>query len=115
VSVTEKDASWRFDLSTYKDATIWNDASTGSGTKTMPLMALSYAVSANSGLKNAKGNPVMVVEAGKLGGFPGDLIMKGKTLKREHLGRVLRFRHGGRSNMPALEGRDYTMRGHMGM
>lgn len=115
VSVSEKEASWRFDVSTYKDATIWVDANTSSGVKTVPILSLSYAVSANSGLRNVKGNPAMIVEAGKLGVFPGDLTKQGNTIvKAEHLGRVLRFRHGGNANMPALKGYDYTMRGHMG-
>lgn len=111
VRVAEKDANWRFQMSTYKDETVWPDADTGSAQKVCPLMSLSYGVSANAGLRNVKGSPVMVVEAGKLGIFPGN-IYKGAdvAIAGEHLGRALRFRHGGRANQPALVGWDFTDR-----
>lgn len=110
VSVAQKDASWRFQVSSYKDQTIWPDAQTGMGPVTSPIAWMSYGANAHAGLRNAKGNPIMIVEAGKSGVFPGNFTrMDGSTVNAaDHLGQVLRFQHGGKSNIRALQGLDYT-------
>ncbi len=117
VSVVEKDAAWRFDVLSYKGSPIWPDASAGDGPTVLPLLWMSYGVNASAGLKNVKGTPAMIVEAGKLGIFPEPLINRGgsQVVNPDNLPHGLRFRHGGKvSGKPALAGRDWTLRQNYG-
>ena len=68
------------------------------------LLSMSYGANAIAGLRNAKGSPALIVEAGKFGLFPKAL---GNT-KADNLAWALRFRHDGKAGRPALAGYDYT-------
>jgi prepilin-type N-terminal cleavage/methylation domain-containing protein/prepilin-type processing-associated H-X9-DG protein len=108
VQLTSTDYDHR--IYSYKGGQLWpNTASTAP--ITMPVLWTSYGANASAGLRNVKGTPIMVVEAGKLGVFPESF---GPTSQGVHvadnLGKALRFRHGGRSRTPFLGGKgsDFT-------
>lgn len=87
---------------------IWRN---GAGTNVgIDLLWLSYGANASAGLQGVKGNPILIVEAGKNGVFAEQFV--GPTTyynyPMDHLGWTLRFRHGSRANDPALRGKDWT-------
>jgi len=96
-------ATWRHDVYTYKGKLLAENVS-GQVTANVPVLWMSYGTNASAGLTNAKGRPVLVVEAAKLGVFPENL----SGYPSDHLGWALRFRHGGTANVPNLAGADYT-------
>ncbi len=102
-------ASWRHDVYSYDGKTIAIDIQ-GVVAAQIPLMWMSFGANASAGLKGVKGNPVLVAEAGKPGIFPEKL----GNYPFDHLGWVLRFRHGGYSGKPFLRGADWT-RGTLGL
>ncbi len=102
--VVDKQAGFRFDVYSYKGQTIWPDAKVGSGPTSVPLLWMSYGANASAGLRNVKGSPVLIVEAGKLGLFPEQL----GGFKADNLPWAMRFRHGDRATKP-LTGCDYTI------
>ncbi len=117
VRIQEKEAAWRFDVLTYKERTLWPDAQPGNGPVSLPLLWMSYGVNASAGMKNVSGYPALIVESGKLGVFPENLTKRGystPTYPADHLGRVLRFRHGPRSGVKVLTGYDYNRKGLVG-
>jgi prepilin-type N-terminal cleavage/methylation domain-containing protein len=67
-------------------------------TFTAPLMWGSYGLNVSAGLKNVKGNPVLVAECRKWGIFPETLqsTRTSSPYTRDDLRQVLRFRHGGK-------------------
>ena len=98
-------ASWHFNVLTYDGKLLWRDAGRGSGTARMPIMWMSYSGNAEAGLKNVKGNPILIVEGGKFGIFPRSLP---NGYPADNLSKALRFRHDGRDPHPGLRGLDYT-------
>lgn len=109
--IAEKEAGWHFDVLSYKGELLWQNAMPGSGNRVIPILWMSYGANASSGLKNIKGIPAFVVEAGKPGIFAEDLY-KGseRVVARENLRRPLRFRHGGKNKDAEMWGWDYTDR-----
>jgi prepilin-type processing-associated H-X9-DG protein len=101
-------ASWHFNVLNYDGKLLFRDAGRSGGSALMPLMWMSYAANASGGLKNVRGNPILITEAGKAGVFPEDLPSSSPAYPRDHLGRVMRFRHGDRSPLPGLVGYNYT-------
>lgn len=99
-TIRKTEAGWRHDVKSYLGKTIANDIQSSPVQATIPLLWLSYGANASSGHKNAKGNQIMIVEAGKQGVFPEQM----GNYPSDHLGWVLRFRHAGRSNQPQLQG-----------
>ncbi len=105
---------WQHDGYHYKGSQLWQNTAS-SGPITIPLLWTSYGANASAGLRNVKGSPILVAEAGKLGIFPEDF---GKTSQgthtRDNLAKVLRFRHGGKANNPHLGGKgsDFTRQFH---
>ena len=97
----------------YKGELLWKNTRSGGVPIQMPLLWMSYGANASAGLLNTKGTPVLLVEAGKLGVFPESF---GGTSQgyhyADHLGKSLRFRHGGRVHKKGLggAGSDFTVR-----
>jgi len=100
-------ATWSFNVETYQGKTIIQNAGRSGGSHWTPVLWMSYGANASSGLKDVKGSPILIVEAGKLGVFPEKL---GKY-QADHLGRVLRLRHGGRDPRVGLTGLNYVGNG----
>ncbi len=96
-------ATWRHDVYTYKGELIAQDVG-GGVHATVPLLWMSFGANASAGLKNVKGSPILIAEAGKPGIFPENL----HSYPSDHLGWALRFRHGGRTEKPAVAGADWT-------
>ncbi len=96
-------AVYRHDILSYKEETIWSSVSGRTAERSVPILWLSYAANASSGVAGVKGNPILAVEAYKPGIFPEDL----GTYPRDNLAWALRFRHGGKANHPKLAGLDY--------
>jgi prepilin-type N-terminal cleavage/methylation domain-containing protein len=104
----------------YRGRTLWPRASTQTGSATVPLMWMSYGSNALAGLRSMKGNAILIIEAGKpgifpqaIGQYPADLSKSGDPgITAADIGKVtgkpLRFRHGGKSSDPKLQGRDYN-------
>lgn len=102
-------ASWHFNVETYTGKTICTDAGRTGGSYSTPLLWMSYGANAAAGLKNVKGNPILIVEAGKFGIFPKHPNASSfGSYQFDHLGRALRFRHGGRDPRPYLTGFNYV-------
>jgi prepilin-type N-terminal cleavage/methylation domain-containing protein len=97
-------ATWSFNVETYLGKTLIENAGRNGGTYLTPLLWMSYGANASAGLKDIKGSPILIIEAGKLGVFPEKL---GKY-QADHLGRALRFRHGGRNPQKGLTGFNYV-------
>lgn len=110
IRVAEKESAWRMDVLTYKEEMVWPRAESGSSSKVVPMLWMSYAANASAGLRNVKGNPVLIVEAAKLGVLPETLVGK-STAAADPLNRALRFRHGNRARHAFLQGYDWTRRG----
>ncbi len=99
----------------YKGEQLWENTSTGGGTVRVPILWMSYGANASAGLQNVKGTPALIVEAGKLGVFPEAFGQTSQgTHHADHLGKSLRFRHGGKASVPGLGGRgsDFTQQFH---
>ncbi len=107
--ISKGNASWRHDVYSYDGKTIALNVQ-GTVTAQIPLMWMSFGANASAGLKGVKGNPILVAEAGKPGIFPEKL----GSYPFDHLGWVLRFRHGGYSGKSFLRGADWT-RGTLGL
>ena len=89
----------------------------------LPIGWMSYGANASAGLLNVKGNPIMLMESATMGVFPQSLDpdpsrLQGPTIRpqateaqvmrpQDHLGRVLRFRHGSRGSADYLTGFNY--------
>lgn len=108
-------ASWHYIVEDYNGKTICTDAGRNSTPFLAPLLWTSYGANAAAGLKNVKGNPILIVEAGKLGIFPKYSDPRGLnrfpsfgSYPADHLGRALRFNHGGREPRPFLTGFNYV-------
>lgn len=97
-------ATWWFNVETYEGKLLIENAGRSGGTYWTPLLWLSYSANASAGLKDVKGNPILLVEAGKPGVFPETL----GSYPKDHLGRVLRFHHGGRNPHKGLIGYKYV-------
>jgi len=97
---------WQHNLFDYKQKMIYGEypVSYGGFPIPLPILWMSYGGNATAGLKNLKGTPILLIEAGKLGVFPYTL----GSYKNDHLGAALRFRHGGTSGVRAMKGYDYT-------
>jgi prepilin-type N-terminal cleavage/methylation domain-containing protein len=100
-------AAWSYNVESYQGKTIFTNAGRAGGSAWAPVLWMSYAANASSGLKNVKGNPLLIAEAGKLGIFPEKM----GNYPADHLGRVVRFRHGVRDPRPGLRGIDYVQNG----
>jgi len=98
------EATWRHDLFSYKGETIALGVEQSPVHATIPLLWMSYGASASAGLKDIKGMPLLIAEAGKLGIFAERL----GAYPSDHLGWALRFRHGSRVNKSDLQGADWT-------
>lgn len=89
----------------YRGQLLWTN-SKANGPFSIPLFWTSYGANAFAGLRNVKGSPIVVAEAAKLGVFPDEFA---KTVQgshpADHLGKTLRFRHGGRVNERFLGGK----------
>ncbi len=113
-TVRRDQTGWRHDGYHYKGPQLWENTASD-GPITIPLLWTSYGANASAGLRNVKGSPILLAEAGKLGIFPEDL---GKTSQgthvRDNLAKVLRFRHGGKARVPHLGGKgsDFTRQFH---
>lgn len=116
-------AALQHDLYTYKGEPVAiNIPNGGNVPVTVPLMWMSFGANANSGLRGVRGQPIMAIEAGKLGVFPGIVDPTNPAVIRDyggvpypadHLGRALRFRHGEKANgalAKQLQGADYFER-----
>jgi prepilin-type N-terminal cleavage/methylation domain-containing protein/prepilin-type processing-associated H-X9-DG protein len=109
VTLRQKESALDFQVLDYRGRSIWSPASASVGqTAALPILWMSYGANAAAGLKNVKGNPVLLLEAGKPGIFP---IRLGGYPADDPLAKPLRFRHGGRDNNPDLRGADYTAPG----
>lgn len=98
----------------YRGEPLWTNTASN-GPISLPLLWSSFGANASAGLRNVKGMPAVVVEAGKLGVFPEDFGTTSQGSRpRDHLGKVLRFRHGGRSQARFLGGRgsEFTAQYH---
>ncbi len=104
VTPTIGNASWNFNVLSYEGKMLFPNAGRASSAQVTPLLWMSYAANASAGLKNVRGNPILVVEAGKAGVFPEAI----GSYQADHLGRALRFRHGTRTASPGLVGYNYT-------
>lgn len=94
---------------------LWTNTQS-SGPIDLPLLWTSFGANASSGLRNVKGSPIVVVEAGKLGVFPEDFAVTSQGSRpRDHLGKAVRFRHGSRAPKPYLggAGSDFTTQLHL--
>ncbi len=100
-------AAWSYNIESYQGKTIFTNAGRSGGSAWTPLLWMSYAANASSGLKNVKGNPILITEAGKLGVFPEKM----GSYQPDHLGRVMRFNHGGRDPRTGLRGFNYVQDG----
>jgi prepilin-type N-terminal cleavage/methylation domain-containing protein/prepilin-type processing-associated H-X9-DG protein len=96
-------ASWRHDVLSYKGEIIAQDIG-GSVNVNVPILWMSYGVNASAGLRNVKGMPILVAEAGKSGIVPENL----NSYPADHLAWALRFRHGNRAARPELLAPDWT-------
>lgn len=119
IHVAAKESGWSFNVLTYKEKMVWQNAQASSAEMTAPLIWLSYSVNSMAGLHSVTGNVALIVEASKPGVFPVPLSGRapdGSTVSRvadnivatRTLGTPLRFRHGERSPNPALVGADFT-------
>ncbi|MGQ9649725.1 MAG: type II secretion system protein [Phycisphaerae bacterium] len=89
----------------YRGKQLWTNTASN-GPITVPLFWSSFGANASAGLRNVRGSPIVVVEAGKLGVFAEDFGATSQGSRpRDHLGKVLRFRHGGKAVKPFLGGR----------
>jgi len=111
VTVANKESALGFRVMDYKGRTIWENV-TGpiSQPVGMPILWLSYGVNAMAGMKTVKGNPALILEAGKPGIFP---LRLGAYPADDPLGKALRFRHGSKTSDPALRPADYTGSNHV--
>lgn len=104
VKVDQVESGWSFKVYTYKGQTMWENPGPGSPPFTLPLMWLSYGANAAAGIRETKGNPILLVESRNVGCFPEDLSKfeqeSGKSGGRQNddLRLALRFRHGTRLN-----------------
>lgn len=101
-TVRKGGASWRHDLHTYDGKLIGRDVGAPVQAR-IPLIWMSYGANASAGLKNVKGNPILIAGAAKQGIF----AEKVGNYPSDHLGWVLRFRHGGPAAEPQLGGVDW--------
>ncbi len=99
VQLTE--TNWTHIGYTYQGQLLWDRS--GSEVQ-VPLMWMSYAANAAAGVKGVKGSPILVIEGGKLGVFPEPFTTNG-DFPADHLGKSLRFRHGGKNSVPGIGGR----------
>lgn len=99
-------AAYHFNVLNYRGRTLWENAGRVGGTATVPILWMSYAANASAGLNGVKGSPILIAEAGKAGIFPEKI----GNYYADHLGKVLRFRHGGNDPHATLRGVDYTVR-----
>lgn len=104
-TIQKGDASWQHDIYSYKHERIALNVG-GAVTARVPLLWMSFGANAAAGLKNVRGNPILVAESAKPGIFPGDLGGSG-GYPRDNLARSLRFRHGSRVTKPGMQGADY--------
>ncbi len=110
VKLASVDSALDYSVLDYRERTIWPRAKQSSGKeKVMPILWMSYAANAAAGLKYVRGNPLLLVEAGRPGIFP--FALGGGKYPATALGKALRFRHGGRTTDRAVEGADYTAPG----
>jgi len=107
VKVAVLESAVDFSVMNYKGRTIWASAAASIGQQaTLPILWMSYGANASAGLRSVRGNPVLLLEAGKPGIFP---VKLGNFYPADTaLGRGLRFRHGGRISDPVATGYDYT-------
>lgn len=102
--------SWRYHVLSYQGTTLYAEDIGGGGSPasgwsiSAPQLSLSYGANAFAGLRNVKGNPALIVEAGKFGIFPDPL----GNFPADNLAWALRFRHDGKASVPGLAGHDYT-------
>lgn len=103
VSVERVESGWNFKVFSWKGESMWPDPRSASGPYTLPLMWLSYGANASAGIRDTKGNPIMIIENKNPGVFPEDFRKKtnrnpgqsgGKGA--DDLRKTLRFRHGSR-------------------
>lgn len=102
-SIRKGEASWRHDVLDYRGKTIQKNIQ-GTVEASIPLLWMSYGANASAGIRGVKGNPLLIIEAGKQGVFPE----RTGNYPSDHLGWVLRFRHGGKASDPALAGADWS-------
>ncbi len=110
VRVANKESALGFNVLNHKGQRVWTGISGPTDYVTMPILWLSYGANASAGLKSVKGNPALILEAGKPGIFPEQL---GSYPDDDPLGKALRFRHGDRTSDPDLRGADYTKNNHV--
>jgi len=94
----------------YRGRMLWTNTASN-GPINITLFWSSFGANASAGLHNVKGSPITIVEAGKLGVFPEDFGATSQGSRApDHLGRSLRFRHGGKAHAPFLggPGSDFT-------
>lgn len=101
VQVDHIESSWQFRVLSHKEQTLWGDARTGANGAAvrLPLLWMSYGANAAAGLKNTKGNPLLIVENSKPGVFPESYAGRGAYgggQTNDDLRKRLRFRHGPR-------------------
>jgi prepilin-type processing-associated H-X9-DG protein len=102
-TITKGNASWRHDLYGGDGKLIAQDIS-GTIHGTVPILWMSFGANASAGLRNVKGSPILVVEAGKPGVFPENR----RSYPSDHLAWALRFRHGAKAERPEMSGADWT-------
>jgi len=102
VGVQQVDSSWSFRVLNHKGQLMWANPSSGVPTQRLPLMWLSYGANASAGLREMKGNPILLIENRNPGVFPEDFRVRGGR-PADKLKQVLRFRHGARNNVPGFK------------
>lgn len=109
ISAIQVESALGFTVMDYKGKTLLPRAATATRLSlSAPLMWMSYSANAAAGLTTVKGNPILLVEGGKPGIFPFDLVGS-RTYPRDNpITRSLRLRHGGRAPDPSLLGWDYV-------
>ncbi len=88
----------------YRGEQLWSNNNT-SGEVDMPILWMSYGANAAAGIKGVQGMPILIIEAAKLGVFPeGFNVTSQGFYPRDHLGKSVRFRHGGRIQVEGIGG-----------
>jgi len=117
VTLAQKESALEFAVADYKGKTLWPQASSAIGKSArLPILWMSYGANASAGTRHTKGNPILLIESTKPGIFPVDLYERRNQdgsykigYKADNpLSKPLRFRHGGRTNTPAISSGDYT-------
>ncbi len=100
VKVDHIESSWNFKVLNHKGQTLWGDPrGSGGAGASVPLLWMSYGANAAAGLKNTKGNPLLLIENSKPGVFPESYAGRGVYgggQPNDILKQKLRFRHGPR-------------------